>query len=202
MPLKYRSRLTLPAALVWLLLIFSWPAAGAAASPSPAGEKRGTLLAAMHRIDDMRLAMSGKRNRALQAQNFVRKRQAILADEIRRRLQTLNVDAFDSAIKDDRIRFDLRLFAQLQAYSDVLAERIAFFELGDDRLAFYSDQAEDDSKMIHVLSDLGVGELMAHIADAMANCRQAMDAPLMDAARILIPSMAQIWPQFAPPQLP
>lgn len=202
MPFQYRQCFRSKMALAWALVIFAWPAAGAAAAPSDAGKKSETLLAAMHRIDDMRLAISSKRTRAEQVQDFVRKRQADLADEIRRRLQTLNVDAFDQAIKDDRIRFDLRLFGHLRAYSDVLAERIAFFELSDYRLAFYSAQAEDDLKMIQALSDLGVGELIAHITEAMANYRQAVDAPLMDAGRISIPPMAQIWPQVSPSPIP
>ena len=197
MPFPYRQRSISTVALAWALVIFTWPVAWAVAPPSDAGEKNETLLTAMRRIDDMRMALSCKRFRAEQIQAFVQKRQADLLDEMRQRLEALNINTFDPAVKDDRIRFDLRLIGQLRAYSDVLAERIAFFELGDHRLAFYYAQAEDDLKMIQTLSDLGVEKLMAHITEAMASYGQAVQAPLMHADRIPIVPVALLWQQIS-----
>lgn len=155
------------------------------------------LRTAMHRLDQVRMGLSQRRDQAAATLDFVERRRDELLRDIRRRLEELGVQDSDKALEDHRLRFDVRLLGRLYAYGEKLAEHIAFLELGDHRLAFFYARAEDDLRMMQAVSDMNVRPLLSEMDQAMDDLARALEAPLMDVGDLAVPSPQQLWARIS-----
>ena len=90
-----------------------------------------------------------------------------LIEEIKKEKNRYQLNAFQDAIKNLRISYDLKLVHQLRGYIASLDQKIAYFQNADETLAYYNQQVQDDMKIIRALNDFEVDRLVSQINAAL-----------------------------------
>ncbi len=88
--------------------------------------------------------------------------------EIRKAAQEAGIRGTVAALQHPRIRFDLQLVADMQAYMHQYAHRIRHYRVACDRLSYLYQQADDDLKIVNTLSGMKIDALIAQ-ADKVLN---------------------------------
>lgn len=84
-----------------------------------------------------------------------------IRSEVRERVQETGVKDAAGAMQIPRIRFDLRLMAEIQAYMDQYARKIRYYRVACDRLSYLYQQADDDLKIVNTLSGMKIDALVS-----------------------------------------
>lgn len=81
--------------------------------------------------------------------------------EIGERVRETGAKDFAAAMQIPRIRFDLQLMAEIQAYMDQYARKIRYYRVACDRLSYLYQQADDDLKIVNTLSGMKIDALVS-----------------------------------------
>jgi hypothetical protein len=65
------------------------------------------------------------------------------------------------ALNNPRLFYDLKLMGEIQAYIDRYTQKIGYYRLACDRLAYLYQQADDDLKIVSTLSGMKVDALIS-----------------------------------------
>jgi hypothetical protein len=90
-----------------------------------------------------------------------------------------SIDSEKAALNTPRLRYDLMLIAELEAYIDRYNQKIGYFRLACDRLSYLYQQADDDLKIVTALSGLKVDALISQV-------EKTIDAYLADSQALVI----------------
>ena len=81
--------------------------------------------------------------------------------EVREELEKTGVRDLNGVMQVPRIRFDLRLMAEIQAYMDQYSRKIKYYRVACDRLSYLYQQADDDLKIVNTLSGMKIDALVS-----------------------------------------
>ena len=81
--------------------------------------------------------------------------------EVRETARETGVKNGNAAMQIPRIRFNLRLMAEIQAYMDQYARKIRYYRVACDRLGYLYQQADDDLKIVNTLSGMKIDALVS-----------------------------------------
>ncbi len=73
------------------------------------------------------------------------------------------VDSEAAALAHTRLYYDLMLMAEIRAYMDRYARKIAYYRVACDRLGYLYQQADDDLKIVNTLSGVKIDALISQI---------------------------------------
>ena len=104
--------------------------------------------------------------------------------------------SFKSVAQKPRIHFDLHLIGMLNAYIQVLNQKIAYFESGQERMVYLYQQAEDDLKLIETLNDMQVDDLIGRIDSLLAEYISELQNDLIHFAELPQYSPEKVWQEF------
>ncbi len=111
----------------------------------------------------------------LQSQLNERKREAInireslythltvLKSEIEDLVAQKKIRDFKTAQYHPRVRYNIQLSGEIMAYIDQFNQKIRFYQIGQDKLDYLYQQADDDLKIINTLTHLKIEALLAQI---------------------------------------
>ena len=89
------------------------------------------------------------------------------------------IDSEAEALAHVRLRYDLMLMAEIRAYLERYARKIAYYRVACDRLGYLYQQADDDLKIVNTLSGVKVEALTSQV-------EKVLDGYLADAQTLVI----------------
>jgi hypothetical protein len=95
-----------------------------------------------------------------------------------------------------RINYNLNLIRHFRAYIDLLDERIAYFQTGNERFKFYLRQIKDDIAIINTLKDLEIENLIGRIDTVLDEFIPETQKPIFDAFDMRLMPTEQAWSEI------
>lgn len=144
-----------------------------------ANDKGELLRRTMADIALLNSQMAQRKADAAGIRDALARRLKEIQSEIGQQLREKSIKTRDEALDNPRIFYDLKLMAEIQAYNERYAQKIAYYRVACDRLSYLYQQADDDLKIVSALSDLKIDALISQT-------EKVLDAYLPDAQTIVI----------------
>ncbi len=174
---------------IMILMIFCRPAA--AASP-----KIKALEQKIVEISVLRAQIIDKIDQAIEMRSRLEHRLAELRGEIRAEQIRAEIYSHQQALQNLRIRHNLSLIQALQAYINLLNERIDYFYIGNERLKFLVDQINDDRAIINILKDMQIETLIDRINLVLDEFVPEMQKQIFNADHVRLMPIEYIWEEI------
>lgn len=159
------------------------------ASSAKAAELRKKLV----EITSLQQALNGKLSQAVDKREQFKEKMNLLKMEIIEEKDQRKIETYQTAILNHRIDYNLKLIQLLLGYITRLNEKIIYFQTGNEMLAFYFGQVQDDLLMIKTLNDLEIDKLIAQINLLLDEFIPQADKPMFDVNDIPQKDTEQIW---------
>jgi hypothetical protein len=141
----------------------------------------------------------------LNSQLVQRKAEAVeIREALKARLETIRAEVVNraregaiksekAALKRPRLRYNLMLIAEIEAYIDRYTRKIAYFRVACDRISYLYQQADDDLKIVTTLSGLKVDALIAQAEKTINEYLADSQALVIMADTIAIAPPERVW---------
>ena len=172
--------------VIAILSLFSLPALSG-------GLKTNALEHKINEISILRVTIIDKIDKAVEMRHQLEQQLAELRMEIRSEQISAEVYTHQAALQNLRIRYNLSLIQTLQAYINLINERINFFQTGNARLKFLIDQIHDDLAIIDVLEDMQIKNLIERIDLVLSEFHPEMQKPIINIAQIRLLPTEYVW---------
>jgi len=113
--------------------------------------------------------------------------------EIREKVRETGVENVNEAMQIPRIRFDLRLMAEIQAYMDQYARKIRYYRVACDRLSYLYQQADDDLKIVNTLSGMKIDALVSQTEMILSAYLPDAQTLVIHPADMVVESPETVW---------
>jgi len=113
--------------------------------------------------------------------------------EIREKVRETGVENVNEAMQNPRIRFDLRLMAEIQAYMDQYARKIRYYRVACDRLSYLYQQADDDLKIVNTLSGMKIDALVSQTEMILSAYLPDAQTLVIHPADMVVESPETVW---------
>ncbi len=120
-----------------------------------------------------------------------------LVNEILDLNRAFKLKSFKEATGKLRYKYDLELIRTLDAYIKLLDEKISFYQVGRDRVAFLLQLADDDIRMLTTLSDLRIDALTTQISLIINQYLPEAHTIIVKPEELQKPPAKIIWRQIA-----
>ena len=102
-----------------------------------------------------------------------------LQSETRRLWKDGEIKSDKQALENPRIRYNLMLMAEIQAYIERYVQKMGYYRVACDRLSYLYQQADDDLKIVNTLSGMKIDALISQT-------QKILNAYLSDAQTLLV----------------
>jgi hypothetical protein len=161
--------------IIWVIILLVATLPSTVAARAKAEQLRRTMA-------DIALLNSQMAHRKAEAAG-IRDALAVRLDEIKtealREVREKGLKTEADVLANPRVRFDLMLMADVQAYTGRYGQKIGYYRVACDRLSYLYQQADDDLKIINTLSDLKIDALISQV-------EKVLDSYLPDAQTIVL----------------
>jgi len=151
----------------------------------------------IYEISSLRAKIDDKIDQALEMQTRLEHQLADLREEIQSEQIRSGIYSQQEAMQNLRIRYDLSLIQVLQAYIELLNERIVYFQNGNEYLKFLLYQIKDDMAIIHTLKDMEIDQLTGRINRVLDEFIPRIQQPVFNAADVRPLSVEAVWDRFS-----
>lgn len=176
-------------ALMILLLSFL-PAASA-------DLKTNALEQKINEISTLRARLIDKIDQAVEMRRHLEDRLAELRGEIRTEQMRAEIYSRQAALQNLRIHYNLSLIQTLQAYINLLNERIDYFQTGNERLNFLIDQIHDDLAIINILKDMEIKNLIDRVNLVVDEFMPETQKQIFNAVHIRVLPIEYLWEEVS-----
>ncbi len=176
-------------ALMILLLSFL-PAASA-------DLKTNALEQKINEISTLRARLIDKIDQAVEMRRHLEDRLAELRGEIRTEQMRAEIYSRQAALQNLRIHYNLSLIQTLQAYINLLNERIDYFQTGNERLNFLIDQIHDDLAIINILKDMEIENLIDRVNLVVDEFMPETQKQIFNAVHIRVLPIEYLWEEVS-----
>ena len=107
--------------------------------------------------------LNERKSEAIEIREKLYKQLSDLTTEIKAILAQKKIKEFNNAEKTPRIHHNLQLSAEIYAHIDQFNQKIRFYQIGQDKLDYLYQKADDDLKIINNLTNLKIEALLAQI---------------------------------------
>jgi chromosome segregation ATPase len=161
------------------------------------GLKTTELNRKMSEISSLQQILAAKIALAAEKRDRMQQKFMELEDEIKSCSRQFKNPSYQTAVQNPRIDYNLQLMQLLLGYISRLSERIRYFENGQETLAFYFQQAEDDLMMIRTLNDLETDKLISRINEILDEYIPESNKPMFDVNDVPLKDTEKIWHEIA-----
>jgi hypothetical protein len=160
--------------------------------------KTASLEQKTYEISVLRAGMLDKIDQAIEVRTRLEQRFAELEDEIQTEQTRFEIHAYQQALQNLRIQYNLKLMGAIRAYTNRLNERIDFFQTANERMRFMVQQINDAIAIINTLEDMEIEKLIIHIDRLLNEFIPEMKKHIFDATEISPVSTEHIWNEINP----
>ena len=175
--------------LYLVIIILSLASISAASS----GLKTTILEEKIAEISMLRVKIIDKIDQAVEMRQHLEKNLSELQVELRSEQIRAKITTHREALQNLRIRYNLSLIQTLQAYINLLNQRIDYFQTGNERLKFLIDQILDDMAIIGILEDMEIRNLIDRIDQVLNEFIPETQKQIINAAHIRLQSTEYVW---------
>jgi len=161
------------------------------------GFKTTELNRKMSEISSLQQVLAARITLAAEKRDHMEQEIMALADEIKSRSRQFNNPSYPEVIQNPRIDYNLQLMQLLSGYIFRLNERIRYFENGQETLAFFFQQVEDDLMMLKTLNDLETDKLISRINAILDEYILESNKPMFDVNDVPLKDTEKIWHEIA-----
>jgi hypothetical protein len=151
----------------------------------------------MSEISSLQEVLAGKIALATEKRNFMEQKILELKEEIKSCSRQLKIPSYQTAVQIPRIDYNLQLVQLLLGYISRLNERIRYFEIGQETLGFFLQQAEDDLMMIKTLNDLETDKLISRINEVLDEYIPESNKSMFDVNDVPLKDTEKIWHEIS-----
>jgi hypothetical protein len=160
------------------------------------GNKSVELKLKMTEITSLQQSLTGKIAQAMEKKDQLEQKKQELIAEVRDQNEQSKIEAYEKAILNPRIDYNLKLIQLLLGYIARLNNKIVYFKNGHDILNFFFQQAQDDLLMIKTLDDLETDKLIAQINEVLDEYIPETSKPMFDVNDVPLKDTQQIWQEI------
>jgi hypothetical protein len=158
-----------------------------------AGDKGGQLRQTMADIALLNSQLVQRQSEAAEIRDALAARLATIKAEAVRHAREGSIKSEDAALKAPRLRYNLMLIAEIEAYIARYTQKIGYFRVACDRLSYLYQQADDDLKIVTTLSGLKVDALISQAEKTIDEYLADSQALVIRADTMTIASPEKIW---------
>lgn len=155
--------------------------------------KLDLLQQRINEIQALQTRMDDIRSQAVALQSTLQGKADTYSKEIRKEQADRDLKNYQQAIKVYRVRFNLKLVQQINAYLAAVSERIVFFQEGREQVDFLYQQAQDDLKMVQTLSNMEIAGFIDRMDQVLSKYEKAVNSSLFDIEKIQQPELKALW---------
>lgn len=130
---------------------------------SHADDRAAALQQKMADINLLQNQLNERKSEAIEIREKLYTHLSTLKAEIETVAAKENINEFKTAQNIPRIRYNMRLIAEILSYIDQFNQKIRYFQIGQDKLEYLYQQADDDLKIINTLTNLKIEALVSQI---------------------------------------
>ena len=160
---------------------------------SAGDSKTRELEQKIYEISSLRAKIEDKIDQAVEMQTRLEHQRADLREEVQSEQIRSGIYSHQEAMQNMRIRNDLSLIQVLQAYIEILNERIVYFQNGDEYLKFLLYQIKDDMAIIHTLKDMEIDQLTGRVKRASDEFIPQTQKPVFNVADVRPLAVEAVW---------
>lgn len=176
--------------LILILLLSCRPALAGSA-------KIKTLDQKIHEISILQVQIIDKIDQAVEMRTRLQNRLVEMHAEIRTEQIRAEIYSHPAAMQNLRIRHNLSLIQTLQAYINLLDERVDYFQSGNERLKFLMDQINDDLAIINILKDMEIQTLIDRINLVLDEFIPEMQKQIFNAVHMRLLPIEYVWEEVS-----
>jgi hypothetical protein len=147
-----------------------------AAMPSADSEQLQGTMAAIALLNKQ---LAQRQADAAQIREQLSVRLKAVRAEALQEIRDSRIDHETEALSHARLHYDLMLMAEIRAYINRYARKIAYYRVACDRLGYLYQQADDDLKIVNTLSGVKIEALTSQV-------EKVLDGYLADAQTLVI----------------
>lgn len=163
-----------------------------------ANDKGDQLYRTMADISLLSSQMSQRKDDAIETRDQLIAQLKAISEEAKQEIQDKKIETQAQALENSRIFYDMRLMAEIQAYVDRYTQRIRYYRVACDRLGYLYQQADDDLKIIHTLSDLKIEALINQVGKVLDGYLTDAQTLVIKPETLSIVPLEQIWTRLNP----
>ena len=192
----HRSRVTRSVTILFVgLLVYQaslphWVETGVCMADTVGADAFKQRIDALKNLQEM---VTGCIDTALAVRADLTARKREFTGEIEDVYQRHRYGSFAEAIRNPRVRHNLKLIQMVSGYTGVLNEKIALLKDSLEQIRFLYRQAEDEFKMLQTLGAIENAGLLNLIDRLLIECRAEMQKDLIESARISFRPCETIW---------
>ena len=169
---------------------------GGLATVHGAANKSSELKLKINEIASLQQSLSRLIALAIEKKDQMEQKSRELEKEVLHEKEQFKIDSYQNAVLNPRIDYNLKLIQLLHGYIAGLADKIRYFKTGQDTLAFFFRQAQDDLLMIKTLNDLEIDKLIAQINEVLDKYIPETGKPLFDVTEVPLKKTEKIWDEI------
>ena len=158
-----------------------------------AGDKTTDLRQKLTEIAALQDSLTAKISLNTKKRDQLKQKIKELKKEINQEKQQRQIDSYKKACDNTRIDYNLKLIQMLSGYVNGLDHKIAYFQVGNETLDFFSQQIQDDLLMIKTLNDFKIDKLMTQINSVLGEYTAATGKPMFEVDGVLRQDVKKIW---------
>jgi len=162
-------------------------------SVSAGDSKTRELEQKIYEISSLQAKIDDKIDQAVEMQTRLEQQLADLREEVQSEQIRSGIYSHQEAMQNMRISNDLSLIQVLQAYIEILNERVVYFQNGNEYLKFLLYQIKDDMAIIHTLRDMEIDQLMDRIKRASDEFIPQTQKPVFNVADVRALAVEAVW---------
>ena len=116
-----------------------------------------------------------------------------LINEIFSETKRLRIKSFKSTHRSTRIRYNLELIRELEAYINSFNDKIRYYEIGSDKLSYLHNQADDELRIVQTLSDMKIDALFSQIELVLEQYMPEAHSIIINPDDFVLESQEDIW---------
>ncbi|NNF99970.1 MAG: hypothetical protein HKM93_11375 [Desulfobacteraceae bacterium] len=86
-----------------------------------------------------------------------------LIDEVAAERGKNRIETYQTAHKNSRVRYNLELIREILGYISIFNDKIRYYQIGNDKLGYLLQQAEDEIRIAQTINDMKIEALVSQI---------------------------------------
>jgi len=116
-----------------------------------------------------------------------------IQNEIKLEIDKKNINSYEQAVNNDKIRLGLLMIQRNQAYIDKLADPLEYLNRGSEELLYIEHQTRNDIQMYRIINSIKPDEIQKRITDVISNNYSKFDKLAVDMKDVKKLPLENIW---------
>jgi 5'(3')-deoxyribonucleotidase len=165
----------------------------ALATTASAADSSAILRQTMAKIDSLNSRIADRQSDGVAIRDALLKKLQAVKTEALEACRKNDVKTLAEALNDPKLFYDLKLMAEIQAYSNRYTQKIDYYRVAGERLSYLHQQADDALKIVDTLSGMKIDTLIAQSEKVIADYLPEAQTIIIHPATLIFDPPQKIW---------